>query len=178
MKNHIDGYFDYKIIKGYKKDGNYIVVSYLDGREDYLDKEEESNILLLMEEQGRDYALGLANKKWYLFKFGSGNLGLIVIFFGTLNWLEKLAFSFDNHMLVLGAIGGSALLGTDIILFKELYKDLVRELNKFYDQEKYDYYFKNKDVLDGYVNINELDDCSFSEVRDMVSWKKKIRKKM
>ena len=92
VKNHIDGYFDYRVIKGYRKTDNYIVVSYLDGSEDWLDVRDEENILLLMEEQGRDYAKEFNSKKCYLFRVASGSSGLAIVLLGTLNWLEFYAY--------------------------------------------------------------------------------------
>ena len=130
-----------------------------------------------MEEQGRDYAKGFSGKKCYLFRVASGSSGLVVLFLGTLNWLEKMCVSGNNDLLAVGAIGGSALMVMDIILLKKLFKNLSYKLNRFDDQEKYNFYFKNKDILGSYISINELDDCSISEIKEIVSWKKKVRKK-
>lgn len=178
MKNNIDNYYNFEIIKNYQKLDDKIIVTYLNGYVAKLDISNEQNILVLMEEQGKNYIKKINNKKQYLFKIISATTGLVIILFGTLNWLEKLCTTnINDETLLFGTIASSSIIAIDIILFKKLFKNLSSQISLFEDQEKYQYYFKNKETINKYITINELDDYSLSELKKVVNLKNKIKTK-
>lgn len=173
MKDKIDGYCDFEVIRNYKKINDKIIVIHLDGSVLECQLQKEKDILALMEEQGLEFAGGISKKNKYLLKVGSASSGLIILLFGTLQGMEMLA----TNELMLGTCLGSILLAVDIIGLRKLFFYVASSVPVLENQEKYNFYFENKNILGSYVSINELDNYSLEYLKKLVSYEKKSNSK-
>ena len=167
MKYCIDGYCNFEVIKKYEKLDNKLVVTYLDGSSFEFDLKYEDKILLLMEKQGLNYAKEFNNMNNKCVNLVSGASSLVILFIGTLGWLNSkcsLSNVNDLELFLVSSFG----VGIEVILLRKVFFKLAYLMEILEDKEKYKYYFNNKELLGDYIGINELDNYSLSYIKEML----------
>ena len=83
-----------------------------------------------------------------------------------------MANTLGSSEILVGTIVSSGIMACDLLLIRKLFFNMGVRLERISNQEKYAFYFQNKDLLD-LVGINDLDSYSMDQLKEMVSYKRR-----